>query len=103
MDCYTANNPDQHSAVRSPLAIGTSQLLQVIDLHFQTRTGFGQVLDEVLDNKLAGSKDGTVWVITGSGHHVVQNSHQKKGELSLVGLYESGCRRGVATIGKGMA
>jgi hypothetical protein len=55
----------------------TIQRDDVIDLHFQSVKTFPAVLSSFLAAKL---KDhGEVWVITGSGHHVSRNSHQKGG------------------------
>lgn len=55
----------------------TIQRDDVIDLHFQSAKTFPVVLSSFLPSKL---KDhGEVWVITGSGHHVSRNSHQKGG------------------------
>lgn len=55
----------------------TIQRDDIIDLHFQSVKTFPKVLSSFLPSKL---KDhGEVWVITGSGHHVSRNSHQKGG------------------------
>lgn len=48
----------------------------VVDLHFQSNRTAPVVLDAVLDAALAGHPAG-VWVVTGSGHHAPQRSHQK--------------------------
>jgi len=50
----------------------------VIDLHFQSIKTFPIVLKAILSDRLKICKDG-VWVVTGSGHHVNRNSHQKSG------------------------
>jgi hypothetical protein len=49
----------------------------VIDLHFQSIKTFPTVLSSVLLPKLREHRE--VWVITGSGHHVARDSHQKGG------------------------
>jgi hypothetical protein len=49
----------------------------VIDLHFQSTKTFPLVLSIVLPLKLRQHDE--VWVVTGSGHHVARNSHQKGG------------------------
>ena len=49
----------------------------VIDLHFQSIKTFPAVLSAVLVQKLR--EHGEVWVVTGSGHHVARDSHQKGG------------------------
>lgn len=46
----------------------------VIDLHFQSTKTFGAVLEQVLP-----TKSGDVWIVTGTGHHVGQKTHQKGG------------------------
>uniref|UniRef100_A0A7S2I229 C3H1-type domain-containing protein n=1 Tax=Helicotheca tamesis TaxID=374047 RepID=A0A7S2I229_9STRA len=51
----------------------------VIDLHFQSTKTFPVVLSQVLPDKLRNHK--MVWVVTGSGHHVNKNSHQKTGGI----------------------
>merc|ERR1712071_457944 len=51
--------------------------LDVIDLHFQSIKTFPVVLSRVLPDKLQQKSE--VWVVTGSGHHVHRNSHQKPG------------------------
>ena len=49
----------------------------VIDLHFQSIKTFPVVLSTVLPEKLRDQHE--VWIVTGSGHHVNSNSHQKNG------------------------
>lgn len=49
----------------------------VVDLHYQSMKTFSVVLSEVLPNKLRQHRE--VWVLTGTGHHVARNSHQKSG------------------------
>eukprot|EP00629_Pelagomonadales_sp_RCC1024_P000378 CAMPEP_0119263544 /NCGR_PEP_ID=MMETSP1329-20130426/2912_1 /TAXON_ID=114041 /ORGANISM="Genus nov. species nov., Strain RCC1024" /LENGTH=529 /DNA_ID=CAMNT_0007263255 /DNA_START=203 /DNA_END=1789 /DNA_ORIENTATION=+ len=49
----------------------------VVDLHFQSNRTAPVVLEAVLDRALRANPDG-VWVVTGCGHHVPQNSHQKQ-------------------------
>ena len=49
----------------------------LVDLHFQSRSTVSAVLEEVLPPML--SHHAEVWVVTGSGHHVAQRSHQKQG------------------------
>mmetsp|Transcript_4185 Transcript_4185/g.11542 ORF Transcript_4185/g.11542 Transcript_4185/m.11542 type:complete len:843 (-) Transcript_4185:257-2785(-) len=55
----------------------------VLDLHYQSIKTFSMVLSQVLHKKLR--KHNEVWVLTGTGHHVARNSHQKSG-----GVLESG-------------
>lgn len=49
----------------------------VIDLHFQSLKTFPVVLSAILPEKFLDHKE--VWVVTGSGHHVGQSTHQKGG------------------------
>lgn len=49
----------------------------VIDLHFQSIKTFSTVLSKVLPAKL--SEAGSVWIVTGTGHHVGSHTHQKGG------------------------
>ena len=49
----------------------------VIDLHFQSVKTFSIVLSSVLPEKLRDLDE--VWIVTGTGHHVNANSHQKGG------------------------
>jgi hypothetical protein len=49
----------------------------VIDLHFQSTKTFGVVLSAILPAKLA--EVGEVWIVTGTGHHVGNKTHQKGG------------------------
>jgi len=51
----------------------------VIDLHFQSIKTFPVVLSTVLPEKLRDRHE--VWIVTGSGHHVNSNSHQKGGGI----------------------
>lgn len=58
----------------------------VLDLHFQSCKGVGQVLDQIipqcldyLESSFGANKN--IWLITGSGNHVPVNSHQAKGGL----------------------
>mmetsp|Transcript_18945 Transcript_18945/g.46598 ORF Transcript_18945/g.46598 Transcript_18945/m.46598 type:complete len:289 (+) Transcript_18945:3-869(+) len=55
----------------------------VIDLHFQSRATVAGVIDAVLPECMR--IHGHAWVLTGSGHHVPQGSHQSKGGV----LYET--------------
>lgn len=58
----------------------------VIDLHFQSLKTFPTVLSTILPEKLKDHRE--VWIVTGSGHHVSKNSHQKQGgilESAVVG------------------
>lgn len=48
----------------------------VVDLHFQSSRTAPLVLEHVLDAALRANAAG-VWIVTGSGHHAPQNSHQK--------------------------
>lgn len=56
---------------------------RVIDLHYQTTAGCEQILDAVTP-KLSSFRTNPdvngVWIITGTGHHVAKNSHQRRGE-----------------------
>lgn len=49
----------------------------VIDLHFQSLQTFAAVLDVVLPEKLQQLR--SVWIVTGTGHHVGTRTHQKGG------------------------
>ena len=49
----------------------------VIDLHFQSLKTFSDVLSVVLPAKL--EEIDQVWIVTGTGHHVGSNTHQKGG------------------------
>ena len=49
----------------------------MIDLHYQSTKTFGVVLAQVLPEKL--KEYDSVWVVTGSGHHVGSKTHQKGG------------------------
>jgi len=49
----------------------------IIDLHFQSLKTFPVVLSQILPEKLRQYKE--VWIVSGSGHHVSRNSHQKSG------------------------
>jgi hypothetical protein len=49
----------------------------IIDLHYQSTKTFPVVLSEVLPSQLR--KHHQVWIVTGSGHHVSRNTHQKGG------------------------
>lgn len=64
----------------------------VIDLHFQSTKTFPAVLSLVLEQKLREHDE--IWVITGSGHHVPRETHQKGGgaleAAVLVWLEEEG-------------
>ena len=49
----------------------------VIDLHFQSLKTFATVLDVILPEKLQNLQ--SVWIVTGTGHHVGSRTHQKGG------------------------
>jgi Smr domain len=49
----------------------------VMDLHFQSIKTFPIVLETLLDGLL--EQHGAVWIVTGTGHHVGQRTHQKTG------------------------
>jgi hypothetical protein len=49
----------------------------VIDLHFQSTKTFAIVLESILPQKLR--EHGEAWIVTGSGHHVARQTHQKGG------------------------
>lgn len=53
----------------------------VLDLHYQSTRTAVVVLEALLPERL--KQHGSVWVATGTGHHVVQQSHQRKGGLLL--------------------
>lgn len=55
----------------------TTHRVDVIDLHFQSIKTFPAVLSVILPEKLRDHQE--VWVVTGSGHHVSSNTHQKGG------------------------
>uniref|UniRef100_A0A7S3V5R5 C3H1-type domain-containing protein n=1 Tax=Chaetoceros debilis TaxID=122233 RepID=A0A7S3V5R5_9STRA len=76
--------------ISDPLArfreVNSSQKDDVLDLHFQSVKTFPLVLANILPEKLR--RNGQVWVITGSGHHVHRGSHQKTGgvlETAVIG------------------
>jgi hypothetical protein len=76
--------------IQDPLArfreVNSSQKDDVLDLHFQSVKTFPLVLANILPEKLR--RNGQVWVITGSGHHVHRGSHQKTGgvlETAVIG------------------
>ncbi|KAJ8600306.1 hypothetical protein CTAYLR_000724 [Chrysophaeum taylorii] len=71
--------------IRDPLEryrrVAEGQRPDVVDLHFQSSRTVAGVLDAVLPAALRANPRG-VWVVTGSGHHTPDNSHQKrKGHL----------------------
>jgi len=49
----------------------------VVDLHYQSMKTFSIVLSQVLPIKFRQHNE--LWVLTGTGHHVARNSHQKSG------------------------
>lgn len=49
----------------------------VIDLHFQSTKTFPAVLERILPEKLQSYEE--VWIVTGTGHHVGNKTHQKSG------------------------
>jgi hypothetical protein len=49
----------------------------IIDLHFQSTVTFSVVLAQVLPARLCQSR--TVWIVTGTGHHVHRRTHQQGG------------------------
>ena len=49
----------------------------IMDLHFQSMKTFATVLQTVLPDLL--ERHGSVWIITGTGHHVGSKTHQKGG------------------------
>ena len=54
-----------------------SSSLDVIDLHFQSTKTFAVVLEQVLPAELQRLSE--VWIVTGTGHHVGSQTHQKGG------------------------
>lgn len=83
---YMKNVMEKFAAVnevysRPKFAMALKSLkVRVVDLHFQTINGCKQVLKEVLPRLQLVDKNLVigVWIITGTGHHVVKDSHQKK-------------------------
>lgn len=62
----------------------------VIDLHFQSTKTFAVVLGTILPHKLR--ENGEAWIVTGSGHHVARQTHQKGGgalEMAVVTWLEA--------------
>jgi len=62
----------------------------VIDLHFQSIKTFPVVLSTILPEKLRDHEE--IWIVTGSGHHVNSNSHQRGGgvlENAVIGWLAS--------------
>lgn len=51
----------------------------IVDLHFQSVKSFPIVLSTILPDKLRNHSE--VWIVTGTGHHVVRNTHQKSGGI----------------------
>jgi len=51
----------------------------VVDLHFQSTKTFATVLSTVLPEKLYHDGLEQVWIVTGTGHHVGTQTHQKGG------------------------
>ena len=51
----------------------------VVDLHFQSTKTFATVLSTVLPEKLYHDGLEQVWIVTGTGHHVGTQTHQKSG------------------------
>ena len=71
---YIADPMERYAAVQQQTGLVRDD---VIDLHFQSLQTFPCVLDEVLDTKLRSNE--SVWIITGTGHHVGNRTHQKGG------------------------
>jgi len=69
---HIANPLDRYKEVSKSVARD-----DVIDLHFQSTKTFAVVLSSVLPQKLRDHNE--IWVVTGSGHHVGRNTHQKGG------------------------
>jgi hypothetical protein len=65
----------------------------VLDLHFQSTASYRVVLDSRLGSAVRAAGAAGVWVLTGSGHHVPQQSHQARGGLLFesVGAYLREC------------
>lgn len=51
----------------------------VIDLHFQSLKTFAIVLDTLFEDGSIGSSGEGSWIVTGTGHHVGTQTHQKGG------------------------
>jgi len=51
----------------------------IVDLHFQSVKSFSIVLSKILPDKLRNHSE--VWVVTGNGHHVARNTHQRSGGI----------------------
>eukprot|EP00797_Seminavis_robusta_P028373 Sro54_g031990.2 (335) ;mRNA; r:104936-105940 len=61
---------------------GHTPRTDVIDLHFQSTKTYAAVLEHVLPEKLAESRNNNgVWIVTGTGHHVGNKTHQKGGGI----------------------
>lgn len=55
----------------------THPVENILDLHFQSTKTFGIVLETILPDLL--NRFGSVWIVTGTGHHVGKRTHQKGG------------------------
>jgi len=84
-DLWTASETRDSSAFHIPDPIDrfnfvtASQVSRpdVLDLHFQSMKTFPVVLSSILPQKL--SQCDSVWIVTGTGHHVGSQTHQKGG------------------------
>ena len=59
------------------MSSSSSSSTEVIDLHFQSTKTFATVLSQVLPDAL--QRISEVWIVTGTGHHVGSQTHQKGG------------------------
>ena len=71
-NCFHVSDPFERYDMVNKAHIGRTD---VIDLHFQSLSTFEPVLEYHLQGRT-----GRVWVICGSGHHIVADSHQKKAQ-----------------------
>lgn len=71
---YIADPIERYHAVTAALGVPRDN---VIDLHFQSLKTFPVVLDTILPEKL--QLVPRVWIVTGTGHHVGRQTHQKSG------------------------
>lgn len=80
---YISDPLERYYAVTAAIAVPRDD---VIDLHFQSLKTFHVVLDTILPAKLQQQQQqqrvstlNSVWIVTGTGHHVGSRTHQKGG------------------------
>lgn len=86
--CY--NRPSTAFHIQDPLERYTEvsssmKRDDIVDLHFQSVKSFSIVLSKILPEKLRNHSE--VWIVTGTGHHIMRNTHKKSGgvlENSLI-------------------